>query len=185
MKHGLFLSLACCSLWCTTAMSATPANPYQNGFRQGAALCERIAAANPADDSSNAFSASSCYGYQVQTAMIDAKECTVKGAHANRCADFTAQFDKRVQKASKTDLVAAAVQAAPQFVAQTVQAALQGGMDSGEVVQVATAAYPEAEATIAQQAITYGADPTVVLNATAAGKAKGYRYDADKGLSRE
>jgi hypothetical protein len=184
MKQGLLLSLACCSLWCTSASAATP-NPYQAGFSDGAKMCERVAAANPSDNSDTSFSAASCYRYQVQTAIVDSKSCAIKGARANRCASFAAQFDKQVQKSAKTDLVAAAVQAAPHYIAETVQAALQSGMDSGQVVQVATAAYPDAEATIAQQAITFGADPTVVLNATAAGKANGYQYDPDKGFSRK
>ncbi len=185
MKQGLSFIAACCSLWCVSAVAGAPANPYQAGFSQAAQLCERVAAANPGEENGNSFSAQSCYSFQVATAIADSKQCSVKGAHANRCASFAAQFDKQVQKAGKVDLVAAAVQAAPQYVADTVQAALQSGMDSYQVVQVATAAYPAAEATIAQQAITYGADPTAVLNATAAGKEKGYSYSPEKGLQRK
>ncbi len=184
MKQGLLLSVACCSLWCVSAMAGKP-NPYQAGFSQAANLCEKVAQANPGEENGNYFSPESCYSFQVATAIIDAKDCAVKGAHANRCANFASQFDKQVQKAGRSDLVAAAVQAAPQYVGETVQAALRSGMDTYEVVRVATAAHPAAEATIAQQAITYGADPTAVLSATASGKASGYQYDADKGLKRK
>ncbi len=145
MKQGLSFALACCSLWCGAALAGDTAADY---FAAAYKECDKLAQADQAaPQASGQFSKENCYSWQAGLAFTD---------HAS---DRNAYF-------------AAALKAAPEFAGKTFDAALRAGMDQYEAVTVATTAYPQAEATYAQQAIAYGADPARVTTATAAGKPK-------------
>ncbi len=114
--------------------------PYAKEFSAAAKDCERVAKFD------SSFNKDSCYQYNVSAAFYDAKG-----------------------KAG-SEVLTAAIKAAPQFSEQSFDAAVQSGFDVYEAVKVATYANPKAEATYAQRAIAYGADATRVTEATAAGR---------------
>lgn len=129
-----------------TALMTVSANELESSaseFAQTLKLCEKMAAANPDTGSGTYFAADSCYKFQVQMTLTANKQ---------------------------PGQLTAALQAAPQFVDDTVEAALQVGMNSYDVVAVATAALPQSATVIAQRALAYGAEPSTILQATAAGR---------------
>jgi hypothetical protein len=145
MKQGLSVVVACCSLWCGAALAGE--NPAQY-FAQAQKECDKLYQADQASPAAaGQFSREACYTWQTRLAFAD---------HADQ----------------RDAYFAAALKAAPEYVAQTFDAALDAGFDQYEAVTLATAAYPKAESTYAQRAISYGADPALVTQATAAGYKK-------------
>lgn len=145
MKHAVSFALACCSLWCGAALAGDqPAAYFAAAHKECDALYKADQAAPAA---SGQLSREACYTWQARLAFADYSD--------QRAAYF-----------------AAALQSAPEYASQTFDAALDAGFDQYEAVTVATAAYPKAEATYAQRAISYGADPARVTEATAAGYRK-------------
>ena len=145
MKQGLAAVITCCSLWCGAALAGDNPASY---FAAAQKECDKLAQADQAAPAaSGQFSKEACYTWQTRLAFADYSE--------QRSAYF-----------------AAALKAAPEYAAQTYDAALDAGFDQYEAVTVATTAYPKAEATYAQRAISYGADPALVTQATAAGYRK-------------
>ena len=147
MKHALPVLAACCSLWCGAA-AAGETNPYNAYFQEALDQCQTLAKFNPQTDASGSyFSAEHCYAWQSQLAYEDNPQ-------------------------ARDQYLTAALQVAPQYAEETFAKALDVGLDRYHAVTLATAAYPKAEATYAQLAITRGADPTKVTQATAAGRKK-------------
>jgi hypothetical protein len=145
MKQGLTIAVACCSLWCGVALADDPASSY---FASAYKECDKLYQADQAAPAgSGQFSREACYTWKARVAFTD----------------YSMQRDA---------YFAAALKAAPEYAAQTFDAALDAGFDQYEAVTLATAAYPKAEATYAERAISYGADPTRVTEATAAGYKK-------------
>ncbi|NQD37209.1 hypothetical protein HPT27_09235 [Permianibacter sp. IMCC34836] len=145
MKQGLTAVVACCGLWCGMALAGDTASSYfANAYKE----CDKLYQADQAAPSaSGQFSREACYSYQVRVALAD-------------------------NAANRNEYFAAALKSAPEYVAQTFDAALDAGFDQYEAITVATTAYPKGEATYAQRAISYGADPAMVTEATAAGYKK-------------
>lgn len=145
MKQVLTTVVACCGLWCGVTLASDPASQY---FADAYQECDKLYQADKAAPAtSGQFSKEACYAWQARIAF----------------ADYSEQRDS---------YFAAALKAAPEYAGQTFDAALEAGFDHYQAVTVATAAYPKAEATYAQRAISYGADPARVTEATAAGYKK-------------
>lgn len=148
MKQGLTVVVACCGLWCGTALAGeNPAQYFADAYKE----CDKLYQADQsAPANSGQFSREACYTWKARMAFSDYSE-------------------------QRNEYFAAALKAAPEYAAQTFDAALDAGFDQYEAVTLATTAYPKAEATYAQRAISYGADPTLVTQATAAGYKSDYK----------
>lgn len=166
MKSALISGLVGWGVLGSTAMAAD-ANPYTSTFHKAFEQCSSLAKANPDTGTGTYFAQDSCYSWQVKMTINDERSCRSAGVQADRCQGFLANAKNRTPK-----LLTAAIQAAPDYLNDTVDAALQSGMDSYDVVAIATSISPQSSDSIAQRAIAYGADPTRVLEATAAGRKK-------------
>lgn len=100
----------------------------------------------------------------------------VVSASMDFAAAREACYAEHVQRAlatmppSSPQLLMGALQAVPDFADSTFDVALKAGFDPYYAVTAATRTLPDRSATFASRAIQYGADPSRVTEATAAGR---------------
>ncbi len=167
MKRNIFVAVALSTL-AGTALADRKEELLQIQFRQMAEDCQRAIDGTIGHDlpAGSKATLSDCYQQKVRVSFSQAK------LHHDLRGRFEGSYlimPRMAYGADRSKMLRAALKAEPSLAVAAYDGALRGRVSPVLAYTVASATLPSAQQSFAQRAIAYGADPSQVAEATAAG----------------